>query len=77
MFLACVANVSDGVITQKSGRSGRGEEETLFLPSLSASASLLSNFVDELARKRLLCKLRCSDLLSRLMAYPLSKTQLY
>ena len=74
MFLACVSNVSDGVITQKSGRTGRGEEETLFLPSLSPSASLLSNFVDELARKRLLRGLRCSDLLSRLMAYPLSKT---
>ena len=65
MFLACVANVSDGVITQK--RSGRREEETPFLPS----------FVDELARKLLLRKLRCSDLLSRLMAYPLSKTQLH
>ena len=67
MFLACVANVSDGVITQKSGRSGRREEETPFLPS----------FADELARKLLLRKLRCSDLLSRLMAYPLSKTQLH
>ena len=46
MFLACVANVSDGVITQKSGRSGRREEETPFLPS----------FADELARKLLLRK---------------------
>ena len=91
MFLACVANVSDGVITQKSRRSGRREEETLVLPtlpppSLSPSISpsispsvesLLSYFVDELARKRLLRKLRCSDLLSRLMAYLPSKTQLY
>ena len=77
MFLACVPNVSDGVITQKSGRSGRGEEETLFLPSLPPSASLLSNFVDELARKRLLRKLRCSDLLTRMMANQQTKTQLY
>ena len=47
-------------------------------PSISPSVeSLLSYFVDELARKRLLRKLRCSDLLSRLMAYLPSKTQLY
>jgi len=34
VFLACVANVSDRGFTQKSGRSGKGEEAALFLPSL-------------------------------------------